>query len=140
MFVNEREIAVEWGHCDPAGIVFYPNYLAWFDDCTSALFNAADLPTRTLFKSHGLVGVPLVDLKVRFFVPSTFNEKLRARSSVLKWKKTSFLIQHQFFKGEVLAVEGVETRVWTGHDPQNPERLKSRPIPADVIERLSSTH
>jgi 4-hydroxybenzoyl-CoA thioesterase len=139
MFVNEREIAVEWGHCDPAGIVFYPNYLAWFDDCTSALFNAAGLPTNVLFKAHGIVGVPLVDLKVRFLVPSTFNEKLRARSSVLEWKKTSFLIQHQFFKGEVLAVEGVETRVWTGHDPQNPERLKSRPIPAEVIERLSST-
>jgi 4-hydroxybenzoyl-CoA thioesterase len=138
MFVNEREIAVEWGHCDPAGIVFYPNYLAWFDDCTSALFSAADLPTHTLFKERGIVGMPLVDLKVRFLVPSTFNEKLRARSSVLEWKKTSFLIQHQFFKGEVLAVEGVETRVWTGHDLQNPERLKSRPIPAEVIERLSS--
>jgi 4-hydroxybenzoyl-CoA thioesterase len=140
VFVNEREIAVEWGHCDPAGIVFYPNYLAWFDDCTSALFNAAGLPTHTLFKSHRIVGVPLVDLKVRFLVPSTFNETLRARSSVLEWKKTSFLIQHQFFKGEVLAVEGVETRVWTGYDPQNPERLKSRPIPADVIERLSADH
>jgi 4-hydroxybenzoyl-CoA thioesterase len=137
MFVNEREIAVEWGHCDPAGIVFYPNYLAWFDDCTTALFNAAGLPTHILFKAHEVVGVPLVDLKVRFLAASTYNDKLRARSTVLEFKRTSFQIQHQFFKGHALAVEGVETRVWTGHDPQNPERLKSRPIPAEVIERLS---
>lgn len=139
MFVNEREILVEWGHCDPAGIVFYPNYLAWFDDCTTALFQGAGLPTHALFQAHGIIGVPLVDLKVRFLASSTFNDTLLARSSVLEWRKTSFLLQHQFYKGEALAVEGVETRVWTGRDPENPRRLKSRSIPADVIERLSSS-
>jgi 4-hydroxybenzoyl-CoA thioesterase len=139
MFVNEREILVEWGDCDPAGIVFYPNYLAWFDHCTTALFNGAGLPTHALFKAHGIIGVPLVDLKVRFLSSSTFNDKLLARSRVLEWRKTSFLLQHQFYKGGVLAVEGVETRVWTGPDPENPGRLKSRSIPAEVIERLSSS-
>jgi 4-hydroxybenzoyl-CoA thioesterase len=38
----------------------------------------------------------------------------------------------------VLAVEGFETRVWAGRDPMNPERMKSRPLPAEVIERLSA--
>ena len=32
MFVSKKHLLVEWGHCDPAGIVFYPQYLAWFDD------------------------------------------------------------------------------------------------------------
>jgi len=31
----------------------------------------------------------------------------------------------------------LETRVWAGTDPANPERMKSRPLPAEVIERLS---
>jgi 4-hydroxybenzoyl-CoA thioesterase len=137
MFVNEREVLVEWGHCDPAGIVFYPNYLAWFDDCTTALFSGAGMPTHALFKGHGIVGIPLVDLKVRFLAASTFNDRLRARSTVLEWRRTSFLVQHQFYRSERLAVEGVETRVWTGPDPEHPEKLKSRPIPPEVIERLS---
>jgi 4-hydroxybenzoyl-CoA thioesterase len=34
-------------------------------------------------------------------------------------------------------VEGFETRVWAGTDPANPERMKSRPLPAEVISRLS---
>jgi acyl-CoA thioesterase FadM len=25
------EILVAWGDCDPAGIVYYPNYFHWFD-------------------------------------------------------------------------------------------------------------
>jgi 4-hydroxybenzoyl-CoA thioesterase len=49
MFVSQKHLLVEWGHCDPAGIVFYPQYLAWFDDCATALFTNAGMPTRTLF-------------------------------------------------------------------------------------------
>jgi 4-hydroxybenzoyl-CoA thioesterase len=56
----------------------------------------------------------------------------------MEFRKSSFIIRHQFFKVGALAVEGFETRVWAGLDPMNPERLKSRPLPAEVIERLSA--
>ena len=138
MFVSQKHLLVEWGHCDPAGIVFYPQYLAWFDDCTTALFSNAGMPTRALFKAHGIVGVPLVDVRVRFLIPSTFNDELLAESTVMEFRKSSFIIRHQFFKAGALAVEGFETRVWAGADPMNPERMKSRPLPAEVIERLSA--
>ncbi len=139
MFVSQKHLLVEWGHCDPAGIVFYPQYLAWFDDCTTALFGNAGMPTRALFKEHGIVGVPLVDVRVRFLIPSTFNDELLAESTVMEFRKSSFIIRHQFFKAGALALEGFETRVWTGPDPMNPERMKSRPLPAAVIERLSAS-
>ncbi|HEY6293981.1 MAG TPA: acyl-CoA thioesterase [Terriglobia bacterium] len=140
MLVNHKRLLVEWGHCDPARIVFYPQYLAWFDDCTSALFAAAGLPINALFKSHGIVGVPLVDVKVRFLIPCTFGDELLAESTVAEWRRSSFVVRHRFFKTGALAVEGFETRVWTGQDPGNSERLKSRPLPAEVIERLSTSH
>jgi 4-hydroxybenzoyl-CoA thioesterase len=137
MFVSKKHLLVEWGHCDPAGIVFYPQYLAWFDDCTTALFTNAGMPTRALFRGHGILGVPLVDVRVRFMVPSTFGDELLAESAVTEFRRSSFIIRHQFFKAGVLAVEGFETRVWAGTDPTNPERMKSRLLPKDVIERLS---
>jgi len=137
MFVSKKNLLVEWGHCDPAGIVFYPQYLAWFDDCTTALFTNAGMPTRALFRQHAILGVPLVDVRVRFIVPSTFGDELLAESTVTEFRRSSFIIRHQFFKAGTLAVEGFETRVWAGTDPENPERMKSRPLPAEVIERLS---
>ncbi len=140
MFVSKRSILVEWGDCDPAGIVYYPRYLAWFDDCTSALFANAGMPTRALFKAHAILGVPLVDVSARFLVPSTFGDELLAESSVTEFRRSSFIIHHQFFKADVLAVEGFETRVWSGVDPTNPERMKSRPLPSEVIERLSAAN
>jgi acyl-CoA thioesterase FadM len=29
---------VTWGDCDPAGIIFYPNYFRWIDSGTWNLF------------------------------------------------------------------------------------------------------
>ena len=81
MFVSEKKLLVEWGHCDAAGIVFYPNYLAWFDDCTTALFANAGMPIRAFFGRRGSSGVPLVDVRVKFIVPSTFGDELRAEST-----------------------------------------------------------
>jgi hypothetical protein len=46
-------------------------------------------------------------------------------------------VQHRIENAGRLAVTGQETRVWTGyHDPHDPERLRAKPIPADVIDRF----
>ena len=41
MLVNTRTVRIEWGDCDPAGIVYYPRYFAFFDASTSALIERA---------------------------------------------------------------------------------------------------
>ncbi len=35
MLANTRTVRIEWGDCDPMGIVYFPRYLAIFDDCTT---------------------------------------------------------------------------------------------------------
>lgn len=138
MFVSQKQFRVEWGDCDPANIVFFPHYLRWFDACTSALFESAGLPLAVLFREQGIVGIPVVDLKVRFISPSRFGDELLVESRVLDWRRSSFLIEHRLSKDGLLAVECVATHVWTGRDPDNADRLKSRPVPKNVIEKLSS--
>jgi 4-hydroxybenzoyl-CoA thioesterase len=34
---SRHEVAVEWGDCDPAGIVYYPAYFRWCDQATYRL-------------------------------------------------------------------------------------------------------
>jgi 4-hydroxybenzoyl-CoA thioesterase len=137
MFVNRREATIEWGHCDPAGIVFFPNYLAFFDAATNALFlRALGLSKYELIKKYGITGIPLVDVSARFFIPSVFGEVVTIESTVAEIKRSSFRMQHRLLKGDALAVEGHEIRVWTGRDPEDPDKLKSRPIPDEVIAKL----
>ena len=40
VLINRRTLRIEWGQCDPAGIVFYPQYLIIFDTSTGWLVRA----------------------------------------------------------------------------------------------------
>ena len=133
MLTSARNILIEWGDCDPAGIVFYPRYFAWFDACTASLFAAAGLPKPQMIEKYNLLGIPMVDTHARFIVPSKFGDEVRIESTIIEFRRSSFDVRHQLFRGETLAVEGFETRVWTIRDPANPERIKSQAIPAEVL-------
>ena len=137
-FKNRIRIRIEFGDCDPGDIVFYANYFRWFDQCTSALFRAAGLPLRALFKSHGVAGIPLVEARARFIIPSTYGDELVAESYVSEWGTSSFVIHHRFMREDGLALEGWETHVWAAHYPTDPRRMKGVPIPQDIIRKLSS--
>jgi 4-hydroxybenzoyl-CoA thioesterase len=140
MLVSHKKLLVEWGHCDPAGIVFFPQYLAWFDDCTTALFLDAGMPIQSLFKEHGVIGVPVVDLRARFILPSKFGDELSVESTVTEFGRSSFVVRHHIKKAGALAVEGFATRVWTGSHPSDPSKMKARPLPKEVIARLSAAN
>ena len=43
MLTNTRTIRIQWGDCDPAGIVFYPNFFRWMDAATWHFFDAASI-------------------------------------------------------------------------------------------------
>ncbi len=133
MFTNTRQLLIEWGDCDPAGIVFYPRYFAWFDACTAGLFAAVGLPKPEMIAKYKLLGIPMVDTRARFIVPSKFGDEVSIASTIIEFRRSSFDVSHQIMRGDILAVEGFETRVWTVRDPENPERIKSQPIPAEVI-------
>jgi len=138
MFVNRIRIRVEFGDCDPAKIVFFANYFRWFDQCTTALFRAAGLPLQELFKAHGIVGIPLVDARARYIIPSSYGDELIAESCVTEWKNSSFVIHHKFFRDGELAAEGSETHVWAAAHPTKPHRMKGVPLPQEVIKKLST--
>jgi 4-hydroxybenzoyl-CoA thioesterase len=138
MLVNKRTIHIEWGDCDPAGIVYFPRYYEYFDACTSALFERAGLPKQEMIEKYKILGIPLVETRSRYFVPTTFGDKVTVESRVTEWGRSSFSVEHKLFKGETLAVEGFEKRVWTVRVPGDPKRLRSEAIPREVVDRFTN--
>jgi 4-hydroxybenzoyl-CoA thioesterase len=137
MLVNRRKLMIEWGDCDPAGIVFYPRYFAFFDASTAQLFAAAGFKKQELFKRFDAIGFPMVDTRATFRIPSKYGDEVEIETTVTSIRNSSFDVYHRLLKDGELAIECFETRVWVGQDPDNPERLKSRPVPKAVIEALS---
>ena len=138
MLTNTRLIRVQWGDCDPAGIVFYPRYFAIFDSSTTALFERALGMTKFQFLKHyDSAGYPMVDTRARFLIPCRFGDDITIETQMTEAKRSSFNITHHLKKDGALAVEAFETRVWVGRDPADQSKIKSQPIPAEVIEKLS---
>jgi 4-hydroxybenzoyl-CoA thioesterase len=136
-FVFHRQLPVEWGHCDPAGIVFNSRFFEFFDWSAWLLFEAAlGVRPSGLHAAYGIAGIPLVDAQARFLKPAKFNDVVDIASEVGEIRRSSFEVTHRLTIDGELAVEGMETRVWAGRDRNDPERLKGMPIPAAVVERF----
>ena len=137
MLTNRRTIRIEWGDCDPAGIVYFPRYIEYLDACTVHLFEAAGLPKQAMLKQFEMAGFPMVDLKARFLIPSRFTDDVVVESTISEWKRSSFVVHHRLLRGEDLAVEAFETRVWSVYDAASPGGLKSCPVPDEVKARFN---
>jgi 4-hydroxybenzoyl-CoA thioesterase len=135
---NRKTIQIEWGDCDPAQIVYYPRYFAYFDACTTALFKKAGLIKREMLKTYRIIGIPMVDLKASFIAPSRFSEDVIVESEITEWRRSSFCVRHRLFNKGVLSVECLETRVWAALSATDPEKIESKPVPQDVIEKFSA--
>jgi 4-hydroxybenzoyl-CoA thioesterase len=132
-------LRVEWGDCDPLGIMFYPNCFRWFDTATHHLFDAAGLPMSGLEKGFGIVGCPLVDAGASFKTPLPWMTPIEVETSVAEWRNKSFVMRHLVWKGTELAIEGREIRVCVARHPDDPTRLRGIEIPAALKARFEGS-
>ena len=139
MLTYVRKTRIEWGDCDPAGIVFYPRFFSMFDSCTTGMFSQALGMSKFQFiKHYGFLGYPMVDTRARFIKPAKFGDDVTVETTVTEFRRSSFDVRHRLMNGGELAVECFDTRVWAARDPDDPEKIKAQPIPAEVIEKFKA--
>jgi 4-hydroxybenzoyl-CoA thioesterase len=135
---NIRKTRIEWGDCDPAGIIFYARYFEIFDTCTTVLIERAlGMKKIEYLKAYDFSGHPLVETRAKFRQPTRFGDEVEIESKLVACGRSSFKIEHRLTLAGAMAAEGSETRVWVGRDPADPTRIASRPIPPDVVARLT---
>jgi 4-hydroxybenzoyl-CoA thioesterase len=131
MLSNTLPRRIEWGDCDPAGIVFNPRFFAFFDDATSMLIEAGGWPLAKVAAEFGTLGWPLVATRAEFRVPCVHGDRVTITSSFVDVRRSSFDVRHVLEKDGAACVDGFETRVWSRRDAAT-GRLRSMPIPGPV--------
>lgn len=127
------EVQVQFGDCDPAGIVFFPNFSKWMDASSLNFFvQCGVLPWRELVKTTGIVGTPLLEIHTKFMRPATYGETIQIHTSVEEWREKVFIHRHIVKRGDELLCEGIETRAFVIRPPGEPDRIKAIPVPADI--------
>ena len=99
-----------------------------FDNSTSTLFEVAGFSKQDLVRKYGLVGIPMVDTRSKFYIPSTYGDWITIETKIESIKRSSFEVKHNVYKGEALALDAFLTRILVRHDPVNPDKLKSAPF------------
>ena len=125
-------IKISWGHCDPAKIVFYPNYFIWFDQSAHLLFDKAGANMGDLMKQYGVVGLPIADAHAEFIRPSKYGDVIEVTSWISEWRAKTMIASHEIHNNGQLCVKGKEVRVWAKPHPSNPNRLQAQVIPDSI--------
>jgi 4-hydroxybenzoyl-CoA thioesterase len=139
MLTHIRTTRIEWCDCDPAGIIYYPRYFQIFDTCTTVLIeHALGMNKIAFLKVYNFLGYPVLDTRARFHKPTRFGDDVAIETKMVECGRSSFKLEHRLSKGDMLAAEGFETRVWAARDPEDPEKIKAQPIPEAVLARFAA--
>lgn len=129
-------VSIDFGDCDPAGIVFYPNFYRWFDRATHRMFAAVGYDFFQLKRDHGWIAWPLVDTGARFLLPATVGDQIELHSTIIEWSAKTFRISHQARRDGDLLVDGFEVRILGEQRDSDPKRLRAVTIPEDMKRKF----
>ena len=126
---------VEFGDCDPAGIVWYPNFFGWMDAASRHFFAECGVPRwEETTKTLGVIGTPLVDTKSRFVATASYGDTLKIAVTVREWREKSFVQSYRVTRddpqGETLILEAEDVRIFGGKRPDG--RLRALPVPPEI--------
>jgi 4-hydroxybenzoyl-CoA thioesterase len=129
------QMTVEFGHCDPAGMVSVKRLFEYFDTGTWSLFEAAlGIKRADFLTTFGIL--PLVDVRLDCRKAVKFGDHIEVASRVAAFRRSSFDVDHRISVDGALAVEGGETRVWAVRDKDDPGKITAQVIPADIVARF----
>jgi len=126
------KIAVEFGDCDPAGIVYFPNFFRWMDAASRHWFVLRGVPSwREAEVRWGVIGTPIVDAHSKFLKAAIYGDKLAIQTDVVEWRTKSFVQRHRIWRGAELLVEGEEVRVFAARG-EGGVGIRAVPVPDEV--------
>lgn len=126
-------VRVEFGDCDPARIVWFPNFFRWIDAASRNFFVQCGVPLwHELERSHGVHGTPLVDTKASFRNTASYGDVLDIYTRVSEWRSRSFVQRYRVMRGDTLILECEEVRIFAAWRNAGTPGIRAVPVPADI--------
>ncbi|GAC1323651.1 MAG: tol-pal system-associated acyl-CoA thioesterase [Chloroflexota bacterium] len=126
---HSRTLRVSFGETDAAGIMYYPNYLRWFDQGTHDLFGSLGYSSRTLLEDG--IAIAVIDVHARYLTSLRLDDEVTVTSRIAEVRTRAFRVEHQIRRGNQLVCEGHEVRMWVRiADPSG--RVQPENLPDDI--------
>jgi acyl-CoA thioester hydrolase len=129
--VFEHPVRIYWEDTDAGGIVFYANYLKFFERARTEWLRHLGVEQHALRQATGGMFV-VSETQVKYHRPAQLDDMLRVTACMGETGRASLVIAQQAWRGETLLCEGSIRIGWVEAATLKPAR-----IPSSVLERLS---
>lgn len=125
------EVRVEFGDCDPAGIVWFPNFFRWIDAASRHFFIACGVPPwQETQLSMGLIGTPLVDTQASFVKTASYGDRLQIHTQISEWRQKSFVQTYRVMRGDDEIMRCTEVRIFAANKPDG--GIRAMVVPDEI--------
>jgi acyl-CoA thioester hydrolase len=129
--IFEHPIRVYWEDTDAGGIVFYANYLKFFERARTEWLRSLGIGQHALRETTGGMFV-VSETTVKYHRPAKLDDQLRVTATLAESGRASLVIAQQAWLGDRLLCEGTIRIGWVDATTMKPAR-----IPSSVLERLT---
>ena len=124
-------VRVYWEDTDAGGIVFYANYLKFFERARTEWLRSLGVAQSELKASAGGMFV-VGETSVRYVAPARLDDELLVTADVEAAGRASLIIAQQAWRGDTLLAEGTIRIGWVDDKTLRPGR-----IPAAILQALN---
>ena len=125
------EVRVEFGDCDPAGIVWFPNFFRWIDAACRHFFIECGVPSwQETRQSMGLIGTPLVDTQASFVKTASYGDVLQIHTQISEWRNKSFVQSYRVMRGDDEIMRCTEVRIFAADKPGG--GIRAMAVPEEI--------
>ena len=128
--VFEHPVRVYWEDTDAGGIVFYANYLKFFERARTEWLRALGIGQQTLREETGGMFV-VSETHIKYLQSAKLDDSLRITAQLQTSGRASLTIVQQAWRDDQLLCEGTIRIGWV-----HVQDLKPARIPSSVLERL----
>ncbi len=129
---NSFSIRIYWEDTDAGGVVYYANYLKFFERARTEWLRALGVEQQQLQVQTGAMFV-VADTQVRYLAPAKLDDLLNVSVAVLEQGQASLQLQQQAWRGNTLLVQA-SIRIGC----VDAQTFKPRRIPAQVLDALNA--
>ena len=124
-----HQVRVIFGDTDQMGVVYYANYLRYFEAARAALLRDAGKSQRDLERLG--VGFPVIEAHCRYRQPARYEDLLDVDVRITKMQSASLVFEYDIRRGDVAIADG--------HTVHACVSSRGRPvrIPAELRDRLA---
>ena len=127
----ERQQRVRFAHCDPAGIIFFPQYCVMLNELVEDWFDRGLRIPYAGFIAERKLGLPTVRLECEFTAVSRMGDVLTQKLSVRRAGRSSLTLDIEFRCLDELRLQATQVLVCTSLQTH-----RSQPLPDDVRDAV----